>query len=96
MQLSAFSHKAALPPLVSFGLPPAQHFDMSMKIAEGILPAEKPVMVDEDLKFATAMMVGSRSELGRLRNEASGRSPWHETLSAKMQGALQARCWALV
>jgi len=43
---------------------------MSMKIAEGILPAEKPVMVDEDLKFAAAMMVGSRSELGRLRNEA--------------------------
>ena len=70
MQLSAFSHKAALPPLVSFGLPPDQHFDMSMKIAEGILPAEKPVMVDEDLKFAAAMMVGSRSELGRLRNEA--------------------------
>ena len=50
MQLSAFSHKAAPPPLVSFGLPPDQHFDMSMKIAEGILPAEKPVMVDEDLK----------------------------------------------
>ena len=43
---------------------------MSMKIAEGILPAERPVMVDEDLKFAAAMMVGSRSELGRLRNEA--------------------------
>ena len=70
MQLSAFSHKAALPPLVSFSLTPDQHFDMSMKIAEGTLPSERPVMVDEDLKFAAAMMVGSRSELGRLRNEA--------------------------
>ena len=70
MQLSAFSHKAALPPLVSFGLTPDQHFSMSMKIAEGILPAENPVMVDEDLKFAAAMMVGSKSELGQLRNEA--------------------------
>ena len=70
MQLSAFSHKAALPPLVSFGLSPDQHFEKSMKIAEGILPAERSVMVDEDLELAAAMMVGSRSELGRLRDEA--------------------------
>ena len=41
-----------------------------MKIAEGILPAENPIMVDDDLKFAAAMMVGSRSELGQLRNDA--------------------------
>ena len=70
VQLSAFSHKAALPPLVSFGLSPDQHFEKSMKIAEGILPTEKAVMVDLDLKFAASMMVGSRSELGRLRDEA--------------------------
>ena len=70
MQLSAFSHKAALPPLVSFGLTPDQHFIMSMNIVEGILPAENPVMVDEDLKFAAAMMAGSKSELGQLRNDA--------------------------
>jgi len=62
VQLRAFSHKAALPPLVSFGLSPEQHFEKSLKIAEGILPAERAVMVDEDLKFAAAMMVSSRGE----------------------------------
>ena len=36
VQLSAFSHKAALPPVVSFGLSPDQHFEKSMKIAEGM------------------------------------------------------------
>ena len=41
-----------------------------MKIAEGILPTEKSVMVDDDLKFAASMMAGSKSELGRLRDEA--------------------------
>ena len=70
VQLRAFSHKAALPPLVSFGLSPDQHFEKSMEIAQGILPTEKSVMVDEDLKFAAAMMVDSRGELGRLRDEA--------------------------
>jgi len=70
VQLRAFSHKAALPPLVSFGLSPVQHFEKSLKIAEGILPAERFVMVNEGLKFAAAMMVDSRSELGRLGEDA--------------------------
>ena len=70
MQLRAFSHKAALPPLVSFGLSPDQHFKRSLEIAEGILPTERSVMVDEDLKFAAAMMVNSRAEMGQLREAA--------------------------
>jgi len=70
LQLSSFSHKAALPPLVSFGLSPDQHFERAMAVAEGVLPSEKPVMVDEDLKYAAAMMVGSRFELHHLRDEA--------------------------
>jgi len=51
VQLRAFSHKAALPPLVSFGLSPDQHFEKSLKLAEGALPAERSIMVDEDLKL---------------------------------------------
>ena len=56
-----------------------EHFKKSMEIAERILPTEKSVMVDEDLKFAAAMMVGSGSELGRLRDEAlkAGKLPKH-------------------
>ena len=70
VQLCAFSHKAAQPPIVSFGLDPDQHFASSMQIAKGTLPSEKAVMVDEDLKFAASMMVGSKNELWKLRNEA--------------------------
>ena len=59
-----------MPPLVSFGLSPDQHFERSMKIAERTLPSERSVMMDEDLKFAAAMMVGRRVELKKLRDEA--------------------------
>ena len=57
VQLSALSHKATLPPLVSFGLSPDQHFERSMEIARRILPTEESVKVDEDLKVVVAMMV---------------------------------------
>ncbi len=40
-----------------------------MKIAAGVLPTVKSVRVNEDLEFAAAMMIESRSELGRLRDE---------------------------
>ena len=50
VQLCAFSHKAALPPIVSFGLYPDQHFESSLQLAGGTLPSEKAVMVDEDFK----------------------------------------------
>jgi hypothetical protein len=70
VQLSAFSHRGALPPLVSFGLSPDQHFEKSMDVAEGILPGERSVMVDEDLKFAASMMASNRDELKGLRDDA--------------------------
>ena len=70
VQRSAFPHEAARPSLFSLSLTPDQHYDMSMEITEGILPAEKPVMVNEYLKFASAMMVCSKSGLGQLRNKA--------------------------
>jgi len=70
VQISAFSHQATLPPLVGFGLSADQHFEKAMAVAEGVLPTEKSAMVDEDLKYAAAMMVGSRFELHHLGNEA--------------------------
>ena len=69
VQMRAFSHRAALPPIVSFGLDPDQHFDRSMRLADGILPSEKAIMMDEDLKFAAFMMVSSKNDLYKLRNE---------------------------
>jgi len=70
VQLRAFSHKAALPPLVSFGLSPDEHFVEAIKIVEGVLPAEKTIMMDEDLKFAAAMMVDSGNKIRQFRDEA--------------------------
>jgi len=67
VQLRAFSHGAALPPLVSFGLSPDQHFRQALEMSEKALPTEKSVMVDEDLKYAASMMVGNRCELRQLR-----------------------------
>ncbi len=70
MQRSAFPHEAARPSLFSLSLTPDQHYDMSMEITEGILPAEKPVMVNAYLKFASAMMVCSKNGLGQPRSKA--------------------------
>ena len=70
VQLRAFSHSAALPPLVSFGLSPDQHFKQALEMSERALPTERSVMVDEDLKYAASMMVGNKCELRQLRDMA--------------------------
>ena len=72
VQLRAFSHKAALPPLVSLGLSPDEHFVDAIEIVAGApLPAKEAFMMDEDLKFAAAMTVNSRSKMKQLRDEAT-------------------------
>ena len=70
VQLRAFNHKAALPPLVSFGLAPDRHFEEALRIMEGTLPAERSVIMDEDLKFAAAMMARNQGDTRQLREEA--------------------------
>ena len=70
MQLDAFAREGVPLPLVGYDMPPDRHFKKSMELAEGILPAEKSVMMNKSLKFAAMMMVGSRSGPGQLGNEA--------------------------
>jgi hypothetical protein len=70
VQLRAFSHSAALPPLVSFGLSPDQHFKKALEMSMGVLPMEMPTMVDEDLRYAASMMTGDKDELRQLRDMA--------------------------
>jgi len=41
----------------------------SLKLAVGILPAGRSIMVGEGLKFAAAMMVDSEGEMGRIRKD---------------------------
>ncbi len=52
IQQGAFSHRAALPPLVSFGLSAGQHFLEAREAAAAPTPLEVPSARDPDLGFA--------------------------------------------
>lgn len=52
----ALSHKAALPPLVSFGLEMSEHFDKCKDLLREPTPLEQEPVLDDDLKFAAASM----------------------------------------
>ena len=70
VQRRAFSHGAAFPPTVSFGLSPDQHFREAMLVAQGPSPLERPPKVDEDLYFAAYVMCGRRERLDSIRSSA--------------------------
>ena len=50
-QAGALSHKAALPPLLSFGLSIDDHFTQSLTLGHHPLPTERPPLLDDDLWF---------------------------------------------
>jgi len=54
-QIGAYSHKAALSPLVSFGLNPDEHYHASLKAGSVPSPLESQGTHDEDLLFAAEM-----------------------------------------
>jgi len=70
IQLGAMMHKAALPPLVSFGLPAEEHFQRALQRAAKPSPLEVPISLDNDLVFAADMMCTCRDELSEIRQEA--------------------------
>ena len=55
-QAGGLSHKAALPPLVSFGLEMSEHFDKCKDLLREPTPLEQEPVLDDDLKFAAASM----------------------------------------
>ena len=66
------SHKAALPPLVSFGLSPKVHFQAALEAGGMPTPLEFPAEQSDDLKFVCHMMCEHRINLPACRNEAHG------------------------
>lgn len=57
-QARALSHRAALPPLVSFGLEMEEHFAECQRLLhQPIYPFGAATLLDDDLKFAAASMV---------------------------------------
>jgi len=70
VRMNAISHQATLPPPVNSGLSADQHFEKAMAVARRVLSTGKSAMVDGDLKYAAAMMMG-----GRLSSTTLGMRP---------------------
>ena len=72
VQQGALSHKAALPQLVSYGLPPDEHFQASLEVASQPLPTEQEPMLDDDLHFAAHVTSKHRGRMRGLRKSYLG------------------------
>ena len=59
-----------MPPIVSFGLTPDQHFDAAPLASQKRSPLEKPISLDEDLTFAAYVMCTSRDRLDTMGSQA--------------------------
>ena len=66
------SHKAALPPLLSYGLDMEERFQQSKKLLECSLPMEQPPLLDEDLRFAAWASAHLKDSLVAFRKGAVG------------------------
>ena len=61
VQAAAFSHKAVLPQLLSFGLTPDEHFAQALTISKSPLPGEHTMgLLDDDIMHAAHVMVSKR------------------------------------
>ena len=69
-QVGAISHRAALPPLIPFGLSPDEHFLQALEWGGRPLPTEGLPVVDDDLVFAASFTSWPGSALRSLRESA--------------------------
>ena len=71
-QVGAYAHKAALSPLVSFGMSPDEHFQAALEAGCVPSPLEVQGAHDEDLLFAAEMTKAHANQGGDRRLEAVG------------------------
>eukprot|EP00435_Cladocopium_sp_Y103_P017498 s4074_g4.t1 len=71
-QAGALSHKAALPPLLSFGLAMDEHFHLAEGLLQCPTPLEMPPLVDEDLRYAASCSSKDTQQLVKFRKFAVG------------------------
>ena len=71
-QAGAFNQRAALPPLLPFGLTPDEHFSAAHQQGRLPLPTEHPARLDLDLQFAAAMTATLRGQLRNTRSRMLG------------------------
>ncbi|CAE7396468.1 unnamed protein product [Symbiodinium sp. CCMP2592] len=71
-QAGALSQRAALPPLLSFGLSEVDHFCHSLARLHEPVPTEREPILDPDLRFAADFTAANRTSLRSLRQHAIG------------------------
>ncbi|CAE7505211.1 unnamed protein product, partial [Symbiodinium sp. CCMP2456] len=71
-QIGASSHRAAIPPLLPFGLTADEHFEQSLHLGTRPLPTELRPILDTDLIFAADMHAKHRGSLRAIRQQAVG------------------------
>ena len=71
-QAGALSQRAALPPLLPFGLGPEDHFLQARHRARQPLPTENPPVLDSDLEFVGYCHAQWRGQLCHKRDKAIG------------------------
>ena len=69
-QAGAYSQRASLPPLLSYGLEPDEHFVQARALSQQPLPTENLTVLDADLHFAAFVTARSRGHLRGLRQTA--------------------------
>ena len=71
-QAGALSHKAALPPLLSFGLDPDTHFQRACLRSQAPILTEQSPLLDDDLWFVAELYASRSEDLPRLREQSLG------------------------
>ena len=71
-QAGAFNQRAALPPLLPFGLSVDDHFQQARTLGKQCLPTEQAVVLDPDLHFAAYVCGTHRGDLRSLRTRSMG------------------------
>eukprot|EP00439_Symbiodinium_sp_Y106_P020522 s8919_g2.t1 len=73
-QAGALNQRAALPPLLSFGLSVDEHFEQASGRLRSPMPTEQAPVLDRDLVFAASYTAENRTNLRTLRQHAVGAS----------------------
>ena len=71
-QADALNQRAALPPLLSFGLSVDEHFEQATARLRSPMPTEQAPVLDRDLAFAASYTAENRTNLRALRQHAVG------------------------
>ena len=71
-QTGAMAHRAALPPVLPFGLSPDEHFELGRQVAHYPTPFETPPALDLDLCFAAEVCAKERGRLRQRRRASMG------------------------